>query len=195
MQQSVKSVINSNCRPVFLKTYIYSITACLIVWGLSAVLSTRPLILNEASALEIDQPQISNLPIPSLESELPQEVRDLVYIVHALHKYRMEHQSYPISSRQGSGWDGFKSIYGESASNWIKGLEPGYIEKLPRDPRLYDDGMHGYFYISNGAKYKLIVHLAEENNLKYVKKYFPNLIDPVRPTYSYGFWTRNAVVY
>jgi|SRR5690554_4719539 len=67
------------------------------------------------------------------------EVRDLLAIVYALERYKIENWSYPVSSAGHKGWDGFISDDGKNRIDWIKGLVPKYLDKLPRDPRMLDD--------------------------------------------------------
>lgn len=119
------------------------------------------------------------------------EVRDLLDIVYALERYKKDHRSYPISSAGTTGWDSVINRAGESRENWIKGLVPDYIEKLPRDPRLLDNSDQQYLYMSNGANYKLIAY--NPSNCGAVKNSYPLLIDPKRRgCQAYGFWTKRA---
>lgn len=119
------------------------------------------------------------------------EVRDLLEIVHALERYKADHWSYPISSAGTKGWDGIISDFGESREDWIRGLVPNYLDKLPRDPRMLDSGAQQYLYMSNGANYKLIVR--RPSNCELVKLSYPSLVDPRRGCRAFGFWTDGAV--
>jgi hypothetical protein len=111
---------------------------------------------------------------------------DLNRIRKALAEYYRDNKRYPTSS----GLDGLYTNYGRSGEDWIQGLAPGYIEALPRDPRYTSDGDKQYFYISNGADYKLISHLAEDCEI--AAKLDPELVDPVRNCWAYGYWTEGA---
>ena len=113
-------------------------------------------------------------------------LNDLTRIANALNKYHEKHGVYPKSQ----GFDGLYTKYGRSGSDWIKGLAPLYIEALPRDPRMKADPDRQYFYNSNGNDYKLIAHNGPE--FTEVKKFYPKMIDPMRPTTSYGTWTKGA---
>src|SRR5690606_35516523 len=115
------------------------------------------------------------------------EVKDLLKLVYALDNYKQKNGIYPISSANGAKWDGVISSYGESRADWIRGLVPEYIDSLPQDPRMVDDGARQYIYKSNGANYKLIVHKAD--NCQLIKSSYPSLVDPVRDCFSFGFWT------
>lgn len=142
---------------------------------------------SETQSMESIIPKIANLPIPLITPETPQEVKDLIAIIYALEKYKIDNSSYPLSSENGTAWDGFISSYGASGVDWIHGLVPTYIDSLPRDPRNLEDGTRQYLYFSNGANYKLIVH--KPDNCENIEKKFPSMVDPIRECYSYGFWS------
>jgi hypothetical protein len=119
------------------------------------------------------------------------EVRDLLEIAYALERYKVDNWSYPISSVGNKGWDGIKSDFGESREDWIRGLVPTYIDRLPRDPRMLDNGIQQYLYMSNGANYKLIAF--KPSNCHLVELSYPSLIDPKRGCQAFGFWSEGAV--
>lgn len=122
------------------------------------------------------------------QTNYTKRLKDLYAISLALEKYKQDHHSYPISS---SGkWDGLYSAFGESKIDWITGLSPKYISKLPRDPRLHHDPTQQYLYTSNGANYKLIAHGAED--CIEVLENTPEFVDPQRNCHAYGFWTKKA---
>lgn len=134
---------------------------------------------------------IQHLGNPIATSSAPSKsADDLVKIVIALTKYKTDHRSYPISSGQGKNWDGLYSRYGESRNNWIAGLAPDYIVRLPRDPRNSNSDIEQYFYKSDGANFKLIAH--HPNDCNEVKKIAPQLVDPKRDCVAYGYWTKKA---
>jgi hypothetical protein len=111
-------------------------------------------------------------------------VRDLIKIRDALNRYHADHNSYPSTQNR---WDGLFSCFGESREDWIQGLSPSYIDKLPRDPRKNSECLQQYYYRSDGSDYKLISHSAIQ--VIEVSLYFPEMIDRERQTYAYGFWT------
>lgn len=113
-------------------------------------------------------------------------ISDLTQIRNALEAYYQEHGSYPKSK----GFDGFYAAWGESGQDWIKGLVPAYMSELPRDPRQNSNPKEQYFYRSNGKQYKLIAHGVED--CKTVKSINPELIDPKRDCWAYGYWTAGA---
>ncbi|MFA5076314.1 MAG: prepilin-type N-terminal cleavage/methylation domain-containing protein [Patescibacteria group bacterium] len=109
---------------------------------------------------------------------------DLNTLRTALEMYYNDHQAYPNS---GGNWDGLYSSYGESLTDWIPGLVPQYIAQLPRDPRNHTDGSQQYIYRSNTIDYKLISHVPED--CAGVKASYPNMIDPIRDCWAFGFWS------
>jgi len=115
-----------------------------------------------------------------------QRISDLTQINAALEAYHKEHGAYPKSK----GFDGLYTTWGEASKEWIKDLVPKYINALPRDPRLNTNPKEQYLYRSNGKDFKLISHGAED--CKIVKSKQPELIDPKRDCWSYGYWTEGA---
>lgn len=126
-------------------------------------------------------------PAPEITESTPQRVRDLTAIIYALEKYKLDNRKYPISS---NGYDGLHTDYGRASEKWIEGLVPKYLDKLPSDPRKNESGNDQYIYRSNGANYKLIAHNPDD--CEQVKKLFPNIVDPLRDCWAYGFWTKKA---
>lgn len=118
-----------------------------------------------------------------------QRVSDLIVVLKALEQYKIDHRSYPISSGFGAGWDGVYSKYGESKELWIEGLVPDYLRYLPKAPES-DVLVSQYLYRSNGAHFKLVALYPKDCNE--IKSILPDLIDPKRDCYSYGFWTKRA---
>jgi hypothetical protein len=115
-------------------------------------------------------------------------LEDLTVICKALSAYHKKHGIYPKSS---GGWDGFYSAWGKSGSDWISGLVPAYLSELPRDPRHTDLPEQQYLYMSNGEDYKLISHNPED--LEIVKQAHPEMTDPMRAAWAYGFWTEGGI--
>jgi len=115
-----------------------------------------------------------------------QRLRDLDAIKRALERYHGVHGAYP----QSQGFDGFRTSHGRSGERWIEGLIPDYFSGLPRDPRNDDDPNNQYYYKSDGTDYKLISHNPEDCLI--VRRDHPELIDPVRTCFAYGYWTGGA---
>jgi hypothetical protein len=119
-------------------------------------------------------------------SHFKKRLDDLGSIRKALGKYYKDNGKYPVSA----GFDGFYAKWGNQGLHWINGLTPKYIQLLPRDPRKVDDPNKQYYYKSNGRDYKLIGHMPED--CQRVKSKHPELIDPKRDCWAYGFWTEDA---
>ncbi|WP_339425823.1 sulfatase-like hydrolase/transferase [Pseudomonas proteolytica] len=116
-----------------------------------------------------------------------QRKRDLEEIRTALEKYREAKGSYPLSQ----AFDGLYSIWGSAAQNWIPGLVPTFLSTLPRDPQLSKEATPQYIYRSNGAAYKLISHGANAS-CKIALRDAPQLVDPRRNCFGFGFWSPGA---
>ncbi len=109
---------------------------------------------------------------------------ELRSVDNALLAYFAENGSYPTS---GGNWDGYISAYGDSlGDNWIPALVQKYIPSLSREPLNSSISSQQYIYNSDGVSYKLIWHAVED--ISSVQTAYPNLLDPVRPSYSYGYW-------
>jgi hypothetical protein len=118
-----------------------------------------------------------------------QRVSDLVKLNTAIAAYRDKNGSYPHSVND--TWTGRRNAWGPSTDDWIPGLAPAYISKLPRDPRNNEDGTQQYLYMSNGKDFKLISSLPDD--CETVKNKRPSMIDPARsPCFAYGFWSAGA---
>ncbi len=111
---------------------------------------------------------------------------DLEEIRSALEQFHADHGSYPVSP----GWSGLKSPDGLVTPEWIPGLTPRYLERLPEDPRSKGDPRTQYVYRSDGRDYKLISHGAFDCDQ--VNSRMPERVDPARVCYAYGFWTPGA---
>lgn len=116
-----------------------------------------------------------------------QRKRDLDRIRAALEQYFQANGTYPISA----GFDGIHSDWGRSAENWIPGLAPFLTAPLPRDPQLSTTALPQYLYWSNSVEYKLIAH-GTPQSCAIALQLNPELVDPVRQCYAFGYWTQNA---
>jgi type II secretion system protein G len=119
-----------------------------------------------------------------LKARTTRSIEDLNQLRTALELYYNDNGSYPLSS---GGWGGLYTIYGIPSPNWIVGLVPNYISSLPNPPNNSTDGISTYIYASSGSDYKLIYHAPED--CAGVQAKYPNLIDPARVCWAYGFWT------
>ncbi len=117
-----------------------------------------------------------------LNSHTNHSLGDLLKIKNALDRFRIKYLGYPKSNN----FDGISSCWGSSTPNWIPGITPDFIKELPRDNRKLGCDKQ-YLYISDGISYKLISHNPDD--CLEIKKIFPNLIDPRRDCWAYGFWS------
>jgi hypothetical protein len=113
-------------------------------------------------------------------------IADLGRLREALERYRADHGGYPESAL----FDGKQSDFGLSRPDWIQGLAPGYLARLPADPRWDGAPYHQYLYCSDGVDYKLLSHLPEDIDI--VAGIRPDMIDPNNTCSAYGYWTPGA---
>ncbi|MBP7741428.1 MAG: type II secretion system protein [Candidatus Pacebacteria bacterium] len=123
-----------------------------------------------------------------LNARTTRSIQDLHSLRTALELYATSNNgTYPVSS----GWSGLYSCWGYQGADWIPGLAPAYIPSLPRSPNNSPDCDKNYIYNSNGTDYKLIWHNPEACTA--VQSRYPNLVDPGRTCWAYGFWTAGGV--
>ncbi|MEY4669061.1 MAG: hypothetical protein RL518_1760 [Pseudomonadota bacterium] len=127
--------------------------------------------------------------LSALTSDTNQRISDLRNLEVALMKYKHENGNFPATT---GGWDGLHSSWGTSSENWIPGLAPKYIDKLPRDPRNNERGDEQYLYWSDGANYKLLAHNAPQADL--VGNAYPEMYDPIRPGRAFGVWSSDGAL-
>ncbi|VVN61273.1 hypothetical protein PS687_04012 [Pseudomonas fluorescens] len=108
-------------------------------------------------------------------------------IRETLDAYHTAYGAYP----QSLGFDGIHSDWGRSSENWISGVVPNFIDALPRDPELSATALPQYLYWSNGTDYKLIAHGVPQS-CSIASTLNPEMVDPVRQCYAFGYWTQNA---
>jgi hypothetical protein len=120
-------------------------------------------------------------------AKFKQRKSDLDKIRATLEIYHEANGAYP----QSSGFDGIYSDWGSSSENWISGLVPKYIDALPRDPELSATALPQYLYWSNGTDYKLIAHGVPQS-CSFASMLNPEMVDPVRQCYAFGYWSQNA---
>lgn len=111
-------------------------------------------------------------------------VNNLRSIRAALERYHDKYGSYPKSV----GYSGLRSCWGYSGDKWIPGLVPEFLSAIPRDPRGLRQCDSHYLYVSDGSSYKLIAHRPAD--FWAVVSYFPEMYDPRRRGFAYGFWSR-----
>jgi hypothetical protein len=108
-------------------------------------------------------------------------ISDLIVIQSALHRYHEDNSHFPI------GVFSKDPLSSPAIGGWIPGLAPAYLTEVPADPRMSTAKNRQYLYMSNGVEYKIISHAADD--IDFVRAAYPQLIDPRRTGYAYGFWT------
>jgi len=164
---------------------------------MNATLGTRfiakplpPLALTPAAPAPAPAPVAATAPAPSAamppmgKAGIRAVLEDLQALHAALEAYRRDHGAYPRSV----GFDGLHTGWGRSSPDWIAGLAPRYLPRLPRDPRFSSDPTFQYLYRSDGKDYKLIAH----GNCEPFNVTHPQMIDPKRNCFAVGFWTAGA---
>jgi general secretion pathway protein G len=106
-------------------------------------------------------------------------IQDIVQLRTALEMYYNANGSYP--SPNPYIWGGVSTDpCGSNSTNYINGLVPTYIPKLPVDPGPAGS-CNGYLYNSNTIHYKLLIHASWEGTYPTAGQAF---YDPVRPTWA-----------
>ncbi len=125
-----------------------------------------------------------------IKARTAKRITDLAQVRKALEMYYNTYNSYPISPCDAEGcWAGIYSCWGPDTAAYIPGLT-AYVNKIPRDPRNHTNCGEQYIYYSDGINFKLISHVPEE--CTEVKAKYPNLIDPTRDCWAYGYWSPDA---
>lgn len=111
-------------------------------------------------------------------------VEDLIKIRVGLETFKNARGRFP-----GSRGELFSSK-GERGPDWIPEIRQVVPVALPQDRRSGSDPSNQYLYISDGSDYKLLAGNPE--NCDAVKKWLPDLVDPVRGCDAIGYWTEGA---
>lgn len=108
---------------------------------------------------------------------------DIVRINEAIMLYNSENGRYPLGN--GTAASGCVSGTG----NFITGLQPEYISKMPEVPN-YNGGANYYAYCwnGNGAEYK-IIRLVLNGTVPAVEQSSDVAVDPNRGWRGWGFWS------
>ncbi|MFD2642468.1 sulfatase-like hydrolase/transferase [Pseudomonas japonica] len=112
---------------------------------------------------------------------------DLTELKGALEAYYKVNGKYPLSQ----GFDGLHSTFGKDTADYVAGLVPDFIPRLPLDPAQSTEPMPQYIYLSNGNDYKLIAH-GHTRSCTYAKRLSPELVDPARDCWGFGYWSEGA---
>lgn len=120
-------------------------------------------------------------------------IASLERITEALQKYRDEKGGYPLSAGNGASWSGV-GRQENGGADWLSGLVPDFLDKVPVDPRDGGNPYRQFVYKSNGNDYKLLALMPED--CPYTIERRPELSDPMRNVFhqcrAYGFWTPGA---
>ena len=111
---------------------------------------------------------------------------DLARLRDALADYHAKYGRYPANA----GFAGAVDPKGETTGDWLPGLAGEFLPSLPRDPAGTSDPDKQYLYHGDGADYKIIVHGSGDCAL--ARKNHPDMVDPARDCWAYGYWTPAA---
>lgn len=124
------------------------------------------------------------------KSHFSQRLEDLQKIRISLDAYKVEHGVYPKVVDANLGVVSIGDASNPNPRTWIAGLVPKYLSFVPRDPRVLQAANKQYLYFSDGRDFKIVAHGAEDAGFAMNAR--PDLIDPRRKTFAYGYWTPGA---
>jgi len=107
----------------------------------------------------------ANFSQSSAQSRDVQRQADLRIVSTALDMYKSEYGRYPEGCNGPNKWSGHSPDYSCSSGNqYIEGLAPEFIPRLPQDPKLNGDNS-GYVYTTNtdGTVYKFTAYKTVES--------------------------------
>ena len=110
---------------------------------------------------------------------------DLQAINKAIQLYYVDNGSYPNTSTAMRNST-------DNPTDYVPGLVPNYIAKLPTSSFGTGGNTGAYLYRStnSGTDYKIIAHAGKFTTLcPTVKASQPQLIDPSRDCWAYGYWS------
>lgn len=119
-------------------------------------------------------------------AQFSRRLDDLASLRDALAAFHAKYGRYPANA----GFAGAVGAKGEAASDWLPGLAGEFLPALPRDPAGTSDPDKQYLYHGDGTDYKIIVHGSGDCAL--ARKAHPDMVDPARDCWAYGFWTPGA---
>ena len=106
---------------------------------------------------------------------------DIKQVALALEMYYDTNNSYPVAT---AWYGGTGNCWGTVTDNWVPGLSPNYISKLPLDPKPTNCSSV-YLYASNGTDYKVLAHVPENcADSKYA-----SLVDPARTCWAWAIYS------
>ncbi|MHB1316432.1 MAG: type II secretion system protein [Minisyncoccota bacterium] len=131
-------------------------------------------------------------------ARVAQRIADIKQVQSALDLYYANNRAYP-STGGVSNWRSTCSAWGGyTRDNVIPGLVPEYIKTIPADPQTVSSSVYNcYLYTSNGTDYAFLVHDVTElktgSGATYAK--YPELYDPIRPTWAWKISSPGGVSY
>ena len=110
-------------------------------------------------------------------------IADLQTANKAIQLYFIQNGSYPDTA---SAWRSTNT----NPTDYVPGVVPSVVSGLPISS-IGTTGLTGaYIYRSNGTDYKLIAHTGHYTTVcGSVKSRYPELIDPIRDCWGYGYWS------
>ena len=78
-----------------------------------------------------------------------QRTSDIEAVTSALDDFYKKYSHYPPSQ----GWDGVYTKWGKATTDYIPGLVPEFLDRLPIDPRHSKNSSENYLYKSNGSDF------------------------------------------
>lgn len=120
---------------------------------------------------------ISSVSVSRDKANVAQRLSSAKEVEKALEVYYSNTGSYPNTS---GSWSSLCSTWGGD-TNWIPGLTPTYLARLPRDPDTNGSNACCYMYRSNGTDFKLTIAYqcaTKINTATYGS--FSRFIDPAR---------------
>lgn len=120
-------------------------------------------------------------------------ISDLLAYKGAFEAFKAANGAYPAQSGVRAG-DPVSAVVGRpsasKARNWVDDLVPKYLPMIAGDPRTADTEGRYYLFLTDGVDFKIVAHSPEDVACVTTRR--PEMADPRRPTYAYGFWTPGA---
>ena len=119
-------------------------------------------------------------------ANISRSLSDLGSLNKTVNLYYAENGSYPNT---GMVW---LSNY-TNPNDYIPGVIPSIVSQLPQS-KFATGGLTGsYMYRSNGTDYKVVAHTGKYSEYCWkVKASNPQLQDPLRDCWAYGYWSSGA---
>jgi general secretion pathway protein G len=103
---------------------------------------------------------IANISGSSAKGRDAKRQSDLRQLEAAITQYKQQYGRYPVMGTDADG-DGFASE--DESSDYIAGLSPAFISKLPKDPSRGSNEGYSYMTNTNGTVFKLVARRTVES--------------------------------